>query len=142
MLSNYLDRGCETLSQLIAITRQDLEAVKNAKHDGLFLNAKKKEELLQQFYTYKNSVDSHMASLISSHPNEDIKDFLSTEQISKIDEMRVNLIELKELNQELGRLVLAVGEFFNTLLSRLLPSEHDGYEGQRLRGNSFLQAEA
>ena len=142
MLTNYLNKGCETLSQLIAITRQDLEAVKGAKHDGLFVNARKKEELLQQFYSYKNSVDSHMSSLISAHPNEDIKDFLSPEQFSKIDEMRVSLVELKDLNQELGRLVLAVGEFFNTLLSRLLPSERDGYEGQRLRGNSFLQAEA
>jgi hypothetical protein len=44
-----------------------------------------------------------------------------------LDQFKEKLFELKELNKNYARQVLSVGEFYNSLLEELIPTEMDGY---------------
>lgn len=141
MLTFYLETSIDIIQTLITMTRRDIDAVKNARHDTLQESAKEKERLLASFEEYKRLIDDTMGHLAANAAQQgDVRDLLTVEQMGRIETMKEKLAELKRANKDLGRMVLAVGEFFNSLLVRIAPQQPSGYGSDRFEGQSFLAA--
>ncbi len=137
MLTHHLDQALQIISTLISMTKNDIEAVKAARHDLFFASAQKKESLLVAFDHEKSAIDTHMVQLLTLHGGENIQTLLEPQQVQKIDQLKNDLLTLKELNRDLGRMVLAVGEFFNSLLTKISAATPVNYGGEHLSGQSL-----
>lgn len=141
MLTYYLQNATEDIKSLIRITKQDMEDIKEARHESLFERTKIKEELISSFENKKLIVDNEIAKLLKENPNKAISELLDDNATEALNNLREALKELKELNKHYARMVLAVSEFYNSLLDKLIPSDKSGYE-QNIRTSSFLQITA
>jgi len=56
-----------------------------------------------------------------------------------LSSMKKNLEVLKENNKRLASLVISVSEFYDSLLSRIIPREDSGYDKNARRQSSFLK---
>ncbi|GAA7258213.1 hypothetical protein HpCK38_16380 [Helicobacter pylori] len=55
-----------------------------------------------------------------------------------LEELKLSLKELKELNSGYARSVYAVNEFYTSLLRKIIPHENSGYGGDAKPQQSFL----
>lgn len=139
MLHHYLQNAVNDIDTLINITQQDISDIKEAKHNDVFGRAKTKDELIGSFENKKALIDNEITKLLQENPNRTLDNLLEEEQKALLDEMKTKLHDLKHLNKHYARMVLAVSEFYNSLLERLIPTESHGYEGTKRSASSFLQ---
>lgn len=142
MLSHQLQSAIKNLETIIQLTQQDIEDTKAARHDALFERTKTKEEFILAFETKKSLIDNEIAKLIESNPNVELTDLLSNEQHKMLEEFKTLLTELRSVNKRLARMVLAVSEFYNSMLSKLLPTEMQGYQSVRSSKSGFMELRA
>lgn len=142
MLRHYLQQSVEDLQNLIQITKDDIEDIKQAKHDSLFGRNRTKEDLLASFGNKKAIIDNEIVKIANNNPGKQLDDLLDEETSQMLGKMRESLQELKSVNKHYARMVLAVYEFYNTLLEKLLPPEQNGYHGKQQRAATFLKVEA
>ncbi len=141
MLEHYLTGALQDIETLRELTLQDISDIKEAKHESLFSRSKTKEEVVSSFETKKAIIDNEISKLVKVNQGASLDAILDEVSSTLLDRLRESLKNLKELNKRYARMVLAVSEFYNSLLDRLLPSESNGYD-QRLRNSSFLQVRA
>lgn len=141
MLCYYLEGAIKSLQTLIETTAQDIEDIKEAKHEAIFGRIKEKEQLISTFEEKKSEIDSEISKLSKENPDKNLEELLDERQKELLGTMRISLNELKEKNKHYARMVLAVSEFYNSLLERIVPSENSGYSNQK-RASSFLQVQA
>ncbi len=142
MLCYYLEGALRDLQTLIDTTSEDIEDIKEARHEEIFSRIEKKESLIQSFEAKKGQIDSEIAKISQENPNIDLEDLLDKNQKNLLNQMRDKLANLKDKNRHYARMVLAVSEFYNSLLERIVPSESSsGYNNQK-RVSSFLQVKA
>jgi len=142
MLSHQLQSAIKNLETIIQLTQQDIEDTKAARHDALFERTKTKEEFILAFETKKSLIDNEIAKLIENNPNVELTDLLSDEQHKMLEEFKTLLTELRSVNKRLARMVLAVSEFYNSMLSKLLPTEMQGYQSVRSSKSGFMELRA
>lgn len=138
MLTHYLQKANEILSDLIETTRNDIEDIKNAKHDNIFSRTKTKEELVKSFENHKSLIDNEIAKMVQAAPEGGLETILSTEQQELLDNMRTRLKELQDENRHFATMVIAVSEFYSSLINRLIPTEQVGYESHKAKRASYL----
>jgi len=141
MIAHYLRGAVDDIKLLSQITAKDIEDIKEARHEKLFERTKTKEDLIASFENKKAIIDNEIGKLSKNNPNTPIQELLESSAALMLDELRNSLKELKEQNKNFARMVLAVSEFYNSLLEKLIPSEKNGYEQTR-RSSSFLQVRA
>jgi len=139
MLTHHLTNAIQTLQDLIDVTRNDIDDIKEAKHDNIFSRAQIKEQLVQSFENIKSMIDNEIAKQVQSNPDKELTEILDEEQQNHLDTMRNKLEELKKVNRYFGNMVIAVSEFYSSLLAKLIPSENVGYGKQQYKSASFLQ---
>lgn len=139
MLQHYLQNAVKDLQSLIEITQSDIDDIKQAKHDVLFSRVKTKEELISSFENKKALIDNEIAKLARENSGKSLEELLPEPVRNLLDDMKSSLSELKKLNKHYARMVLAVSEFYNSLLERLVPTESNGYEGKKRAASSFLK---
>jgi len=127
MINHYLNSAIEDIKNLIVITLNDIEDIKNGRHDIQFERNETKEEILISFENKKKMIDNEIVKMSSDNPNEDIEVILGEETVSFLDELKNKLEELKEENKKYARLVLSVGEFYNAMLDEVIPNNTVGY---------------
>lgn len=142
MLHHYLQSAINDLRSLLAITRQDIEDIKEAKHQIIFSRTKTKDDLIASFENKKSLIDHEILKLTKERPETSLGDLLDQEATVLLGELRESLEDLKEENRRYARMVLAVSEFYNSLLERLLPSQTQDYSGKKHAPSSFLTLEA
>lgn len=130
MLHTFLQNAVDNLKSLIEISLQDIADIKEARHDAIFARLESKNSLVDSFKTNKSSADSEMQKMLQSHPNKGIAELLDENAMIIIDEMRVKLQELRDLNRHYAKSVIAVSEFYSSLVNAMIPSQKVGYSNK------------
>lgn len=150
MSLQFLQDALEDIKALIAITEQDIADIKVANNVAIFARIPQKEELIASFVRKKEAYAKEVEKrLREEFPNSTLEDLTYEDKQRLLGEgaseytvaLHDNLNRLKDLNLRFGKMSLAVSEFYNSLLSRIVPVEDRGYKKQSLGNASFLQAE-
>ena len=139
MLSYHLQSALGDLKDLINITQTDVEDIKLANNDPQFERLALKEEKLKSFESKKAMIDHEISSLMSASPDMDLPQLLNEEQHEYLDQLKIELSNLREVNKEYARLVLTVSNLYNTFLERLVPTEMQGYNKVASKDPSILE---
>ena len=139
MLSYHLEGALNDLRDLIKITNSDIEDIKLAKNDPQFERLALKEEKLKSFETKKAMIDHEISSLMTSSPEKDLPELLNEEQHKYLDNLKVELSNLRDVNKSYAKLVLTVSNLYNTFLERLVPTEMQGYNRVASKDPSILE---
>ncbi len=139
MLSHHLKNALKDLKDLIKITESDIQDIKEAGHDPQFERLSLKDEKIKSFEQKKAMIDYEISSLMSSSPDKDLLELLNEEQHQLLDELKIELSNLREVNQRYAKLVLAVSNLYNTFLERLVPTEMQGYNKVASKDPSILE---
>ena len=139
MLSHHLQNALQDLRDLIAITKSDIEDIKKAQHEHQFERLSIKAEKLKSFEAKKAMIDYEISSLMTAHPDAELSALLNEEQHMYLDELKVELENLREANKHYARLVLAVSNLYNTFLERIVPTEMQGYDKVASKDPSILE---
>ncbi|SFV51485.1 FIG00469453: hypothetical protein [hydrothermal vent metagenome] len=139
LLTYHLDGALQDLRDIIAITKQDIEDIKQANADEQFSRLPLKEEKIASFEAKKAMIDHEISKLMSSNPNRDLPNLLDDEQHVKLDELKKELHNLKEINQKYARMVLTVSALYNEFLEKIVPTEMNGYDKVASKNPSLLE---
>jgi len=139
MLSYHLQGALTDLRDLINITESDLEDIRIANNNPQFERLSLKEEKLKSFEAKKAMIDHEISSLMTTNPDTNLPQLLSEEQHNYLDELKVELNNLREVNKKYAKLVLTVSNLYNTFLERLVPTEMQGYKKVASKDPSFLE---
>lgn len=120
MIKKYLNDSIECLAKIIALTKEDIENIKQAKHDEVGPHSELKTKLLTAFETNKKALDAELVKLASKHAEKNIAELLDDEIKDKLSEFRTVLLELKDVNREYAKSVVVVKEFFDSLVGVML----------------------
>jgi len=134
MLNHYLHSAIEDIKNLIVITLNDIEDIKEARHDVQFERNKTKEDILVAFENKKSMIDNEIIKISEANQDKSLESVLGEETNEFLDELKDKLEELKIVNKKYARLVLSVGEFYNAMLDEVIPS--DATYGNTNRSNS------
>ncbi|MDR0747398.1 MAG: hypothetical protein LBE89_05835 [Helicobacteraceae bacterium] len=132
MIAAHLQTSIETINELIKTTREDLRDIKEAKHEPLLNRVKLKEELVDSFTKTKHHLDREILHTYEANQDKPIEEILSKEEQELLSTLRVSLETLRAENKRFASMALAVGEFYTSLLSAILPGEKSGYEAVKL----------
>jgi len=139
MLSHHLQNALEDLRALIKITQTDIEDIKEAQHDPQFERLSLKEEKLKSFETKKAMIDHEISSLMTSSPDVALPDLLNAEQHQLLDDLKVELSNLRDVNKKYAKLVLVVSNLYNNFLERLVPTEMQGYKKVASKDSAIIE---
>lgn len=142
MLSYQLQNAIKDLDTLISLSREDIEDIKEAKHDSQFDRLSIKEEKIKSFEHKKAMIDHEISKLMTANPAQSLSELLDSEQRQQLDNLKTHLSSLREVNQQYAKMVLSVGAFYNTLLERIVPTQMQGYQKVASSEASFLEVRA
>ena len=139
MLSHHLKSALSDLKDLIKITESDIADIKEAKNDPQFERLSLKEDKLKSFEQKKAMIDHEISTLMTTNPEKELPDLINEEQHTLLDELKVELSNLREVNKHYAKLVLTVSNLYNTFLERLVPTEMQGYNKVASKNPSILE---
>jgi len=139
MLSHHLQGALADLKDLIQITESDIADIKEAKNDSQFDRLSLKDEKLKSFETTKAMIDHEISALMSKNPDMDLPQLINEEQHNQLDNLKVDLNKLRDVNKHYARLVLAVSNLYNTFLERIVPTEMQGYKKVASKNSTILE---
>lgn len=142
MLVKFLSDAVYNLEELIRISNLDMQDIKEANHDAIFQRLESKNNAIMMFDRNKDLAHDAMLKLSKENPNKNIEELLDSEVVVLIDRMREGLKTLRELNKNYARSVIAVYEFYNSLLESIIPSQRDGYSNKVYSKVDLLHIEA
>jgi hypothetical protein len=142
MLSYHLEGALSDLRDLIQITELDIADIKEAKNDEQFERLALKEEKLKSFENKKAMIDHEISSLMLAQPDKDLPQLLNPQQHTALDELKVELSNLRDVNKRYAKFVLTVSNLYNTFLERLLPTEMQGYNRVASKSSAILEVRA
>ncbi|MEA2073548.1 MAG: hypothetical protein U9O86_08185 [Campylobacterota bacterium] len=139
MLSQHLQNALNDLRDIIKITKSDIEDIKKAEHDTQFDRLSLKDEKLKSFEAKKAIIDYEISSLMTTNPGTELPKLLNDEQHKLLDELKIELNNLREVNKHYAKLVLVVSNLYNNFLERLVPTEMQGYDKVASKNPSILE---
>jgi len=142
MLTQHLENTLKDLEDLIVMTESDIKDIKVAQHDPQFDRIALKEEKLQSFEAKKAMIDYEISSLMTANPTTELTNLLNTQQHQLLDELKIKLSRLREVNKEYAKFVVIVSNLYNIFLERLVPTEMQGYNKVASKDASILEVRA
>jgi len=139
MLSHHLQGALSDLRDLIKITESDIADIKEAKNDQQFERLSLKEEKLKSFESKKAMIDYEISNLMIEQPDKDLPQLLNQEQHDALDQLKIELSNLRDINKRYAKFVLSVSNLYNTFLERLVPTEMQGYNKVASKNPSILE---
>ena len=139
MLTHHLQNALEDLQDLIAITKADIEDIKQAQHDHQFERLSIKEEKIKSFETKKAMIDHEISSLMTAHHDVELPKLLDDTQHKLLDELKKELSQLREENKHYAKLVVVVSNLYNDFLEKLVPTEMQGYNKVASKDATLLE---
>ena len=139
MLSHHLQGALNDLRDLIIITESDIADIKEANSEEQFERLSLKEEKLKSFESKKAMIDHEISSLMTAQPDKDLPQLLNEEQHQALDELKIELSNLRDVNKRYAKFVLSVSNLYNTFLERLVPTEMQGYNKVASKDASILE---
>ena len=139
MLSHHLQNALNDLRDIIKITESDMEDIKVAKHDAQFQRLSLKEEKLKSFEAKKAIIDYEISSLMTNNSGVELTNLINEEQHKLLDELKIELATLRDVNKKYAKQVLVVSNLYNTFLERLIPTEMQGYTKTASKNPTILE---
>ncbi len=139
MLSHHLQSALNDLRDLIEITESDIADIKVAKNDSQFKRLSLKDDKLKSFEQKKAMIDYEISTLMTTNPDKELPQLLNQEQHVLLDELKLELNNLRIVNKQYAKLVLIVSNLYNTFLERLVPTEMQGYNKVASKNSSILE---
>ncbi|MBZ7932069.1 MULTISPECIES: flagellar protein FlgN [Campylobacter] len=118
MLKKHLDEVNTILEKLIALTQEDIENIKVAKHDTVAPSVEEKNKLISEFTTAKKQLDAALVTLNNSS-TKGLSELLDEEDKEKLDLLKKNLQTLHSANKEYAKFVLIIKDFFDGLVNKM-----------------------
>ncbi|MBZ7930583.1 flagellar protein FlgN [Campylobacter molothri] len=118
MLKKHLDEVNAILEKLIALTKEDIENIKVAKHDTVAPSVEEKNKLISEFTTAKKQLDAALVALNNSS-TKGLSELLDEEDKEKLDLLKKNLQTLHSANKEYAKFVLIIKDFFDGLVNKM-----------------------
>ena len=125
MLKEKLDKVNAILIELTALTEEDLENIKTAKHESVAPSVEKKNKLIAEFVTAKKLLDADLVELNNSS-TKGLSEILDDEEKEKLDTLKKNLQTLHTKNKEYAKLVLIVKDFLDGLVDKMFDTHNNG----------------
>ncbi|TWO19572.1 flagellar protein FlgN [Campylobacter hyointestinalis] len=125
MINRYLDESIALLNELIEITQKDIENIKNADHTQLDEHTRQKATIIKKFENTKNLLDKELIKISSEHNGTDLANILSDEIKDKLGVLRESLVLLQNKNKEYAKFVVAVKEFYDSLVKKMFGKDSD-----------------
>lgn len=142
MLLYQLDGAISDLNELISLSNEDINDIKEAKHEPQFNRLVLKDEKIKSFEQKKAMIDREISKLMTQNPSVNLDDLLDPQQHQKLDILKELLNKLRDTNHHYAKMVLSVGSFYNSLLEQLVPTQMQGYQKVTRKDASFLQVRA
>lgn len=139
MLSYQLENAVKDLDKLISLSLEDIEDIKEARHNPQIDRLALKEEKIKGFEQKKAMIDYEISKLMTSQPEKDLSDLLDINEHQQLENLKKHLSRLREVNQQYAKMVLSVGAFYNALLEKVVPTQMQGYNSVASQEASFLQ---
>lgn len=127
MLKQYISDAINTLDELINITQNDIENIKEAKHSSIDESVKSKTSLVKKFENIKKELDKELVSISKLNDSKNLADILDDEVKSKLVIMREKLEILNKKNKEYAKHVVLVKDFFDSLTKELFNPQSTEY---------------
>ena len=140
MLHTFLRNADNDLKSLIEINLLDIADIKVANHEAIFSRLEAKNNLIESFKENKSNADAEMQKMLKAHPNKEIKELLDAEALDIAYEMQSSLIRLRDLNKHYAKSVIAVSEFYNSLINTMIPSQKVGYSNKSFAKVDFAES--
>lgn len=141
LLHEHLENAISKLHLLITFTQEDIEDIKQAKHDSIFSRNNDKVCIIKEFEIAKNMIDKEMLTLTQNNPHLSLTDILDEKSNLLLSNMRKTLENLKKINTHYARMVFAVSEFYTSITDKLIPREKADYKS-RVEQSQLLKAQA
>lgn len=123
MLQHTLISINQILDNLIEITKQDIEDIKEANHNSLFKRNITKEELIIQFNSLKTEIDT-----ILSNRNQQNLELVNIEEQALLDIFKQKIEIFYKLHKKFAKMAFSVTHFYNNLMNKVTNSKPDiGY---------------
>ena len=90
MIKQYLDSSNEILDKLITLTDEDIQNIKQAKHDSVPKSVESKNKLIAEFYVVKKNLDNALIQL-SEGGKKDLSVLLDDLDKEKLGEFKKRL---------------------------------------------------
>jgi 23S rRNA maturation-related 3'-5' exoribonuclease YhaM len=132
MLIEKLNNINNVLDKLIALTYEDINAIKNAEHETVFSNTQKKEKLAKNFSYLKSEIDSILVSR-----NRPIEEIFSPEEEKLFDNFRNKLNEFNNIHKRFSKLALSVANFYNTLMKEIKNEKPITYDNKNYSNSNL-----
>ncbi len=142
MLIKFLSDAISNLEELIKISNLDMQDIKEANHDAIFQRLESKNNAIAMFDHNKDLARDAMLKLSKENPNKSIEELLDSDVAVLIDKMRECLKTLRDINRNYAKSVIAVYEFYNSLLGNIIPSQRDGYSNKSYSKVDLFHIEA
>jgi len=136
MLIKKLNKINEVLVNLIKITNEDIENIKEANHEKVFANIHKKENLALKFQHLKNEIDS-----ILTNRNKPLDKIFSIEEEKEFEKFKELLNNFHKKHQLFAKLSFSVTNFYNTLLEQITNKKKVTYDKNDIQ-NPFIKVKA
>lgn len=140
MLHTFLKNTNNDLISLIEINLLDIADIKVANHEAIFSRLETKNNLIESFKANKSNADAEMRKLLEAHPNKKVEELLDTEAKEIVYKMQSNLMRLRDLNKRYAKSVIAVSEFYNSLINTMIPSQKVGYSNKSFAKVDFAES--
>ena len=100
MLSYQLQSAIKDLETLISLSLEDIDDIKEAKHNPQFERLALKEEKIKSFEQKKAMIDREISKLMTQFPAKPLSELLDSEQHQQLDSLKEHLAQLREVNQK------------------------------------------
>ena len=120
LLHEHLENAISKLHLLITFTQEDIEDIKQAKHDSIFSRNNDKVCIIKEFEIAKNMIDKEMLTLTQNNPHLSLTDILDEKSNLLLSNMRKTLENLKKINSFIVFFYLFQTEIFLKWLLTLL----------------------
>lgn len=139
MLSHHLESALSDLKDLIKITESDIEDIKLAQNDPQFERLSLKEEKLKSFENKKAMIDHEISKMMTTNPDKELSKLLNEQQHKLLDDLKIELNNLRDVNKKYAKLVVVVSNVYNSFLERLVPTEMQGYDRVASKESTILK---
>ncbi len=142
MIVENLQSAILDIDALVALTKSDIEDIKEARHERLSERLVEKEQLINSFERKKADLNNSLLKLTLSNEGRSIEEILSQNEADTLTVFKNKLTSLKIINKEYAKFVATISEFYNSLIDKMFTLESDGYEKNRLRPATIFMVSA
>ncbi len=139
MISHYLNKVIDSIDELIKLTEEDIEDIKDAKNEQIYKRTKIKNDVIAAFENQKQLLDQELVGLMNANNGKELFEVLDNNQKQSLEKLKTKLKELQDVNKKYAKFVVVVNEFYSSLFDKIFPTEMDNYKKVNPKSFSLIE---